>query len=267
MATSYYTRLAGAIDIVDPHPVITSDAPDIAPIGTTVVTFHARDASGNQASASSKMTVLPPGATAPPTAAPDRTPPDDVSGLTARAGDRVVVITWKLPKAPDFSGVVITRAPADGSGPAQVVYRGSGTSFTDHGVKNGIDYRYVVVAVDKSGNASAGAVAVALPKASLLRAPRDGARLRVKSKPPTFHWVSAPNATYYNFQLFTGKTKILSAWPVKSSYTLKRTWKYAGHRYRLSPGTYTWYVWPGLGARADIHYGELLGSASFTIVR
>jgi large repetitive protein len=265
--SSFFTRLARATDIADPHPVIFSNAPDIAPIGTTVVTFTARDASGNHASGSSEITVLPPGSAVPQTAAPDRTPPDDVTGLTAKAGDRVVVLNWKLPKAPDFGSVVVTRAPADGSGPGKVVYRGSGTSFTDRGVKNGVDYRYVVVALDKSGNASAGAVAVALPKASLLRAPRDGARLRVSAKPPTFRWVAAPSATYYNVQLFAATTKILSAWPVKNSYTLKRTWKYNGRRYRLSPGTYTWYVWPGIGARADVHYGELLGSASFTIVR
>jgi hypothetical protein len=265
--SSSFTRLAAATDIADPRPSISSNAPDIAPIGTTIVTFTARDASGNHTSATSRMTVLPPGSQVPQAAAPDRTPPDDVGGLTARAGDRRVVLTWKLPKAADFGSVVITRAPADGITPGQVVYRGSGTSFTDRGVTNGVDYRYVVVAVDKSGNTSAGAVVVALPKAALLRSPRDGARVSLRKKPPTFRWVAAPSATYYNVQLFSGKTKILSGWPVKNSYTLKRTWKYAGHRYRLSPGTYTWYVWPGLGPRADVHYGELLGSASFTVVR
>ena len=106
-----------------------------------------------------------------------------------------------------------------------------------------------------------------MPKASLLRAPRDGSRVRLKSKPPTFRWVVSPNASYYNLQLFSGTTKVLSAWPVKNVFTLKRTWKYAGRKHRLSPGVYTWYVWPGIGPCAHVHYGELLGSASFTVVR
>jgi HYR domain/Fibronectin type III domain len=262
--SSSFTRLASATDIADPHPAISTNAPDVAPIGTTVVTFTARDASGNQTSGSSKMTVLPPRSTAPKTPAPDRTPPDEVTGVTAKAGDGVVVVTWKPSKASDFAGVAITRAPADGSSAPQVVYRGSATSFTDRGLKNGVEYRYVVTAFDKSGNASAGAVVVALPKAALLRAPRDGARLK---KAPAFRWAAWPNATYYNFQLFYGTTKVLSAWPVKNSFTLHRSWKYEGHRYRLTRGLYRWYVWPGLGARADVQYGDLLGSASFTVVR
>jgi HYR domain-containing protein len=262
--SSFFTRLASASDIADPHPAISTNAPDIAPIGTTLVTFTARDASGNQTSGSSKMTVLPPGSTAPKTPAPDRTPPDEVTGVAARAGDGVVVVTWKPSKASDFAGVVITRGPADGSSAPLVLYRGSATSFTDRGVKNGVEYRYVVTAYDKSGNASAGAVVVALPKAALLRAPRDGARLK---KAPTFRWTAWPSATYYNFQLFFGTTKVLSAWPVKNSFTLHRSWRYQGHRYRLTRGLYRWYVWPGIDARADVHYGELLGSASFTIVR
>lgn len=266
-ASSFFTRLAAATDIADPHPTVSSNAPDLAPVGTTVVTFTARDASGNTTSGTSKMTVLPPGSVAPQTAGLDRTPPDDVGSLTARGGDGVVVITWKPPKQNDFGTVVITRQPADGSAPPQVVYRGSATTFRDRGVKNGVEYRYVVTAVDRSGNASAGAAVIALPKAALLRAPRDGARVSLKKTPTTFKWVASANATYYNFQLFHGSTKILSAWPVKNAYTLQRTWKYDGRRYRLAPGAYIWYVWPGLGARADVKYGPMLGSASFTVTK
>jgi hypothetical protein len=178
-----------------------------------------------------------------------------------------VVVTWKPPKQADFSVVVITRAPADGSAPPQVVYRGNASTFRDRGVKNGVEYRYVVTALDKAGNTSAGAVAVALPKAALLRSPRDGARLSLKKQLPTFRWVASATANYYNFQLFSGTTKVLSAWPVKNVFTLQRTWTYDRRRYRLTPGVYHWYVWPGIGARADVHYGDLLGSASFTVVR
>jgi len=46
---------------------------------------------------------------------------------------------------------------------------------------------------------------------------------------------------------------------------LKRSWTYAGHRYRLSPGRYRWYVWPGRGPRSANRYGRLLGSSSFIL--
>jgi hypothetical protein len=57
--------LAGvsASDIVDPAPVVTHNAPDIFPVGTTTVTFRATDASGNYAECMATVGVH------------DRTPP------------------------------------------------------------------------------------------------------------------------------------------------------------------------------------------------
>ena len=92
----------------------------------------------------------------------------------------------------------------------------------------------------------------------------DGARL---GSPPKLSWVATASARYYNVQLFRGSTKILSVWPSTTSYLLKRTWTYGGQRYRLTPATYRWYVWPGFGDRKDARYGSLLGTSSFAIVR
>jgi hypothetical protein len=78
-------------------------------------------------------------------------------------------------------------------------------------------------------------------------------------------WAAIPGATYYNVQLWRNATKIHSTWPIKTRLALPLRWKYDGHRRSLSPGTYRWYVWPGLGARADINYGPLLGMQTFTI--
>ena len=64
--------------------------------------------------------------------------------------------------------------------------------------------------------------------------------------PPTLVWAPAKGATYYNLQLIRGR-KVLSAWPVRPSFRLRRTWLYNGRRYRLEPGVYRWYVWPGYG--------------------
>jgi hypothetical protein len=30
-------------------------------------------------------------------------------------------------------------------------------------------------------------------------------------------------------------------------------------------GTYTWYIWPGYGAREDVKYGRLMGAATFKV--
>jgi hypothetical protein len=91
-----------------------------------------------------------------------------------------------------------------------------------------------------------------------------------------FKWRKVKDAKYYNLQAFYGGTrvfaatadaKVLSAWPTKPTFVLKKTWKYAGRKRTLKPGVYTWYVWPGFGPRSAAEYGELIGSRSFTVVR
>jgi hypothetical protein len=258
---------ASASDIVDPHPTITNDAPGFFGVGTTVVTFTARDASGNTRSATASLTVLPKPAEAttpaplpPPT---DRKPPDDVTNLAAVAGDGVVTLTWTPPKTPDFTEVEITRSTSDSTG-ADVVYHGNAAKFVDRAVQNGVDYRYVVVTIDKNGNRSTGVAVTAQPKRLMLRSPRDGA---VVTKPPKLVWLPVDAASYYNVQLFRGNAKILSAWPAKPALLLRKSWKYNGRSYKLTADTYRWYVWPGFGPRADVNYGDLLGQSSFTVRR
>jgi hypothetical protein len=170
-------------------------------------------------------------------------------------------LSWQMPAGVDH--VVISRSLSLG-GEAQVVYTGSAESFLDRAVVNTLEYRYLVVSVDKDGLASAGVAATAQPKPTLLKAPKDGARLR---KAPKLRWVGNSEANYYNVQLFRGNKKILSIWPVKTTLTLQSRWKYQGHAYKLSPGVYRWYVWPGFGARKAVDYGEMLGFSTFQILR
>ena len=254
---------AQAVDTVDPHPRVWNNAPEFFTVGVHLVTFSAGDASGNIVSKSATLDVrpMPPAGTPPLSTPAPRRPPSDVSALKADAGDTRVRLSWQLPDGVDH--VVITHQLTDG-GDAQVVYTGSGESFTDRGLVNGLEYRYVVVSVNKNGDTSAGVAVVALPKATLLRSPKDGARL---TKPPKLVWARNSEATYYNVQLFRGNLKILSMWPTTRTLTLKASWKYRGHAYKLKRGVYRWYVWPGFGARAAVDYGELLGFSSFQIVR
>jgi hypothetical protein len=171
-----------------------------------------------------------------------------------------VRLTYELAAGVDH--VTIRRSTANGD--AQTVYEGNATSFTDRGLANGVEYRYVVRSVDATGNASAGVAIAVTPRRNYLRSPKDGARLK---KPPKLTWARNPEASYYNVQLYRGEQKILSMWPVGASVKLKLTWKYAGRKYGLSKGAYRWYVWPGFGARSAVDYGELMGSKSFQIIR
>jgi HYR domain len=276
-----FVQGAHASDIADPHPVVTSDHPDFFAVGTTTVTFTARDASGNVASATAKLTVLPKPAqgTTPPLLPPsrDNKPPANVTGVTAKSGDARVTLTWTNPTDSDFDHTEISRTTQTGfKATGTVVYRGTGTSFTNRGLRNGVEYRYVIATVDKTGNASAGVATVVMPKANLLRTPADGARL--KKVPQQFRWKADPRAGYYNLQLYSGGTlvaettastgqKILSVFPTKAVYNFKSPWKWQGRKYRMTNGLYTWYVWPGYGAREDVNYGPLMGSATFQVTR
>ena len=254
---------ANAVDSVDPHPSLRNDAPGFFAVGTHVVTFTASDASGNAVSKTAVLEVrpMPPPGTPPLPTPPARQTPPDVRGLKAEAGDARVRLSWQIPNGVDH--VEISRSLTVG-GDDQIVYTGSAEAYTDRGVANGLEYRYVVVSVDRNGDTSAGVAVVAVPKRSLLRSPKDGARLR---KPPKLVWVRNSEASYYNVQLFRGNAKILSTWPVRASLVLKSSWKYERRAYRLTPGVYRWYVWPGFGARAAVDYGEMLGFSSFQIVR
>jgi hypothetical protein len=263
-AVARFLSGASATDTVDPHPVVTNDAPSFLTVGTHVVTFSARDASGNTVSKTATLEVLPvpPSGTPPLPVPPPRKPPGDVKGLKADAGDGLVRLSWQTPAGVDH--VVITRSPTVGGDDDRVVYTGSGQTFTDHGVANGLEYRYLVVSVNTNGDMSAGVAVVALPKQTLLLSPKDGARLR---KTPTLAWLANTGANYYNVQLYRGSMKILSAWPTKARLALRKTWKFGGRKYTLTLGAYRWYVWPGFGARPDVNYGEMLGFSNFTIVR
>lgn len=172
------------------------------------------------------------------------------------------MLAWKPPADGDLADVEIVRALASASAKSAMVYRGTGSTFTDTGLVNGLAYRYVVVSVDRAGNRSAGASVTLTPHARTLTAPAAGAIVKT---PLTLRWVQAPRADYYNVQLFRGRAKILSIWPGRNSLALAKSWRYLGRRFVLTPGTYYWYVWPGYGAHRAQKYGPVLGQSSFVV--
>ena len=88
---------------------------------------------------------------------------------------------------------------------------------------------------------------------------------KAKAKRPTLTWRARPKVKYYNLQLFRNGRKILSAWPTVAHYTLKPSWRYHGHTYKLAAGRYRWYVWPGYGPRSAHRYGRLVTKGVVTV--
>lgn len=135
-------------------------------------TYHYRvmsqDASGNLAVSADQIFV-----TASPSR--DQTPPADIQGFRASAGDGEIVLSWTTPNDPDFAGVRI-RVRTDGTfpqnhtdgalvgdfsgGPAE-----TGT-FHHASLQNGMTYSYAAFSYDAKGNYSHTVYAAATPTVS-----------------------------------------------------------------------------------------------------
>jgi hypothetical protein len=259
-----FTAAASAADLVGVVR-LESNMPAFLPLGVSTITFTAIDAAGNVGTAAARIELRLPvaGQPAPPSAPPvARVPPANVAGLRARPLAGAVQLEWRA--VANASRYVVTRS--ERAGASNVVYDGRATTFVDRGLVDGEEYRYVVVTYDAAGLRSVGVAVVAVPARPLLGAPKYGAAV---SRPPLLTWRSVPRATYYNAQLLRvaadgSGTKVLSVWPVKNRFQLRRTWRYAGKTQRLAAGTYEWFVWAGLGPRAAQNY-TLLGWSRFTV--
>jgi hypothetical protein len=254
-----------ATDLVDPRPHVVSTAPSVFPFGQTTVTFTATDSSGNSTKASGiveviQATAAPAPVVTPGTKPPERTPPGNVQKMSVQVSGRSVILRWRSPGG-DFDHVLISRSRS-GRKPV-TVYRGNATRFVDRRVTPGVSYRYLVVAVDHTGNQSPGVVALARPLKQQLVGPAPGQRV---SAPVILRWQSVAGATFYNVQVFRGKKKVLSTWPNKGKLILRSEWSYSGHARQLLPGRYTWYVWPARGTRKAPKYQRLEGFSSFLVV-
>ncbi len=61
--------------------------------------------------------------------------------------------------------------------------------------------------------------------------------------------------------------RVLSAWPARPGFQLRRTWIYNGRRHRLRPGVYRWYVRPGILRISASRFGRLLGDSTFAVTK
>jgi hypothetical protein len=189
----------------------------------------------------------------------DATPPAlSKVGVTSKDAD--AVLRWQSSSPAD---TITVRRSARGNKGQSMLFRGAGSSFDDKKIQRGLEYVYTVQSTDEAGNVSKPVTAVALPKILTLRktpyTPRAAAN-------PMLRWQAIRGATYYHVQLFRGARRILAAWPAKPMLNLPTSWRWAGHRYKLGPGRYRWYVWEGIGQRSFARY-KTLGNASFIVPR
>jgi hypothetical protein len=189
----------------------------------------------------------------------DATPP--ALRAAGSALNRAVVLQWRTSSNTQL--VSIHRALASKKGSRQSlgprVYQGAGKAFRDRHLRNGVAYVYSLLAVSEAGLVSSTKIS-ATPTA--LFNPSRGARVH---RPPLLRWGRVRRASYYNVQLFRNGKKVLSAWPTRTSLRLHWRWSFERRHYRLSPGRYDWFVWPGFGAPAATKYGRLLGQNHFTV--
>ncbi len=253
-----------ARDLVDPFPKVVTNAPDVFPVGTTTVTFTATDHAGNHSSVTGQVQIVPPSQGAPtaPTSL-DRTPPGNVTGLSVNVSGRSALLRWRLPTDADFDHLEIDRTKA-GAKTGAAVYKGTGTTFTDHHLATGVQYRYLIVTYDHTGNHSAGVVALAKPSVQRLYAPGVGAKV---AAPVILRWRPTPKATFFNVQLYRNGKKVFSSFPTRTKLVLPKTWKLAGHTISLQRGRYDWYVWPAFGTRAKPRFAPLEGFNSFVVTK
>jgi hypothetical protein len=183
------------------------------------------------------------------------------SSVQTKPGNRSVQITWRA--SSDTRFVEILRAPGRGAQGETVVHRGSTTGYRDSGLTVGRKYEYRLRGFDEAANRAE--QVIKLVATGALLSPAPGARVSLKAL-PTLVWTPVKKTSYYNLQLMRGK-RVLSAWPVRPGFQLRRTWIYRGRRYRLSPGVYRWYVWPGRGPLSAGRYGRLLGSSTFVVTK
>jgi hypothetical protein len=202
----------------------------------------------------------------------DSTPPI-LKRVKTEISARGISLKWIASK--DALSFTIVRRPGLRNKKVSTVYSGKARAFLDGQLRGGVKYRYTVTAFDQAGNAAArGLRAQALRTVSrparpvgataALRGPAPGARLKA---PPVLRWSPVAKATYYNVQLFRDGKKILTLWPTKPLLQVPSAWRFAGSTFRLTPGVYRWYVWPGFGPRSASRYGKLLGTRSFVVVR
>jgi hypothetical protein len=226
--------------------------------GCSSVTYHGPD-SGAATASGTCTDKAGNRATAPTHLAYDATPPvlGNVSEQSTAAAD---VLGWTSSSTSDR---IVIRRKIRGHKASTTVFDGVADTFADKTIRPGNEYLYSVRSIDQAGNASSVASIAGPPK--ILTLQKTSYVVHAAAN-PILRWGRVRGATYYNVQLFRGSKRIFSAWPTMHQTGIPATWTWSGHRFRLTPGQYRWYVWAGLGARKLARY-RLAGSERFVVPR
>ena len=187
----------------------------------------------------------------------DATPPQ-LSSVAVQSTDGANIVHWKSSSPEDVAA--ISRV-ARGARTERSLYSGAGVGFVDKKIQDGIEYRYTVRTYDQAGNASEPRTVLAFPKVVSLG--KIGYTPRTAGQ-PILNWPARRGASYYHVQLFRNGKRILAAWPLTTQLALHASWRWAGHRYRLTPAKYAWFAWAGFGKRTAARY-KLLGHSTFIV--
>jgi hypothetical protein len=219
----------------------TYPGPDAAP---AAVSGGCTDVAGNSSSTSFAFQY---DATAP-----------QLSSVSVQSSDGANIVHWKSSSPTDVAA--ISRV-ARGSRSERSLFSGAGADFVDKKIQDGVEYRYNLRTYDQAGNASQTRTVLGLPKVVSLG--KIGYTPRAAAQ-PILSWPARRGASYYHVQLFRNGKRILAAWPLKTELALRPRWRWAGHRYRLAPAQYAWFVWAGFGPRTAAHY-KLIGHSTFIV--
>jgi hypothetical protein len=180
------------------------------------------------------------------------------AAVDSRNGEDLV--TWKSSSPADTA---VVQRWQRGTKAQPVIFRGAGGSFMDKKITAGLEYTYAVQTFDEAGNASKRKVVAGLAKIVTMRKLPYVPRVADK---PILRWAATRGASYYNVQLYRGSKRVFAAWPTTNQLGLPAGWRWNGHKQRLGPGRYRWYVWAGFGARSFARY-RTIGSAQFVVPR
>src|SRR5262245_6779933 len=228
---------------------------------STTVNGNCRDNAGNSTGGTS------------PAFKYDSTPPT-LSNVGTDWDDGTATLSWTA--SSDTKEIDIDRAPGKDGAPTTTVFKGLASSFEDAGLQNKVKYVYTITGLHEAGNKAVDTVSI-IPGAKLY-SPARGSNV---VSPPLLAWRPFTGATYYNVQVYFGVgnafrqvaslnvsgRKVLSVWPLKPHYRLKKAWKWNKKKRSLVRGHYRWYVYPGLGKRSANKYGPLIGSSDFFVVK
>lgn len=166
-------------DICDASPVVTNDAPAIFPLGATTVTWTARDASGNSATASQTVTVVdttkPSLSVVPGTATlwpPNHKYVTVTAGITVSdvcdtdVANKVKLVSVTSDEADEVSGSANKKGGGDGNAPVDIVIVNNTTVQLRAERLGGSDGRVYTLnysVTDASGNTTTASATVSVP--------------------------------------------------------------------------------------------------------